>query len=841
MKTLVRLMACLCIVFPLGIFAQTPAKTCHTGFTADTTFSCGSYLKVNFTEESVLLEGEKITNWYWDFGDGGQSNDWRPLYQYNRPGKFTVSLKIKTNFGNTYTSTIQDYIVISGDAYVNLGNDTIIEPGTSIILDAGNPGAQYSWQDGAYNQTYTVTKPGEYWVHVKNGVCEARDRIIIDTPSRGVYSSFVADTTYSCGSYLKANFRDETRLEKGDFIINWYWDFGDGGKSNDWRPWHLYEKPGSYTVQLIIKTAYGYADTVVREKYIHVEGNVYVNLGNDTAVCEGTGIELHAGNPGAQYWWSTGETSQSITTTTPGEYWVHIKKGQCEARDIIQIREKPPVFPQFGFNMNGNCLPMNVNFIDSSTWCGNNSIVRRQWDFGDGSVSSQQHPSHVFTWADTFIVRLTVWDENGFSITRSKRVIVQPTPGAGPLVNLGADTAICETEPLVLAAGNPGASYTWSNGETLSSCVVTETGKVWVRVEQNGCIASDTIMVTVIPALSPKFGYSIVNNCQESRVKFTDSTTTCGVQITLWRWDFGDGTGSTEANPVHVFTQPGQYVVRMTIYDNLGNTITKSKLLVIPQGTNLIVNLGADTAVCLGDPLTLNAGVSGAIYTWSTGETTASIDVFDAGEFSVRVEKNGCIGSDTIRVSTVFPLTPAFDYTVTNACLPATVKFEDKSVVRCSQTIVSWRWDFGDGTFSTEQHPKHVYTSSDSFAVRLTVVTDNGFAISKSRRVYIQNTSACQNLVKNQPSKIEKSTSWFKDARVKLSPNPSHGMLYIQLSKVPEKKLAITVIDRFGQRVLTRYSSDQITILNLGNLAKGYYTVELLTDGQRKAIPFILQ
>ena len=841
MKTLARLIACLCIVFPLSISAQKISKTCHTGFKADTTYSCGSYLKVTFTEESVLLEGEKVTRWSWDFGDGGKSNDWKPGYQYEKPGVFTVSLKVETNFGNTYTATIDDYIVIEGNAYVNLGNDTAIDPGTTLTLDAGNPGAEYWWNTGANTRTINVNQPGEYWVHVKKGNCESRDRIIISYKEHGVNAGFVADTTYSCGSYLKVNFKDETTLEPGDFISRWSWDFGDGGKSNDWRPAHLYEKPGHYTVTLIIQTAFGYSDTVVREKYIKVEGNVFVNLGNDTAVCEGTAVELHAGNPGAQYWWSTGENTQSIVAASAGEYWVHVKKGMCEARDIIRIGEKPPVFPQFGFAMSGKCLPVNVQFTDSSTSCGVNAIVRRQWDFGDGSSSSQQHPTHNFTWADTFIVRLTVWDINGFSITRSKRVVIQPTPGAGPQVNLGADTAICETEPLVLEAGNPGATYLWSNGETLSSCVVTETGQVWVRVEQEGCVSTDTIMVTVTPSIFAKFGYSIQNDCQSSLVRFTDSSATCGVQITLWRWDFGDGGTSTLQNPVHRFNQPGEYIVRMTIYDNMGNTITRSRLVVIAAGTNLIVNLGADTAVCLGEPLTLDAAITNATYTWSTGEQTQSINIFDAGEYSVTVTKNGCTGSDTIRVSTIFPVTPALDFTITNNCLPASVKFEDKSTVRCSQRIVAWRWDFGDGTFSTEQHPVHIYTRSDSFAVRLTVFTDNGFVIAKSRRIFIPNATNCQNLVNNQIVNDKNSNTWFKNVKIKVSPNPTPGIVYVQVSKVPENAMMITVIDRFGQRVLTRRSSDLLTMLNLGNLAKGYYNIEILVGNNRKSIPIIIQ
>ena len=134
-------------------------------------------------------------------------------------------------------------------------------------------------------------------------------------------------------------------------------------------------------------------------------------------------------------------------------------------------------------------------------------------------------------------------------MTISKAVVINSVQG--PVVNLGNDTSICQIEMLVLDAGNPDASFTWSTGDIFQSCIVTNTAQVWVRVELNGCIASDTINVVVNPSLQPIFGFQKLAGTCPTTVQFTDSSKSCGVEIQQWSWDFGDGTTSTQQHQKH--------------------------------------------------------------------------------------------------------------------------------------------------------------------------------------------------------------------------------------------------------------------------------------------------
>jgi PKD repeat protein len=780
-------------------------------------------------------------------------------------------------------------------------------------------------------------------------------------------AAFKADTTNTCGSSLLVQFTDESRVPDGDHTTNWTWIFGDGTVSNDWNPTYRYTRSGVYTVTLIIKTNSGWTDTATRVDYIAL--GPALTLSCDTTMCEGGTLDLDAGysGTGVTYLWNTGETTKKITISGPGEYWVQVNRGDCQDRDTIHVTTRPSLIPQFGFAVQSNCLPASVRFTDSSKVCTGNSIIQWKWEFGDGSTSNQQHPTHVYTSSDSFTVRLTVWDNNGFSMTRSKRVVINMPQG--PVVNLGNDTAVCESEMLVLDAGNPDASFTWSTGDIFQSCVITNSGQVWVRVELNGCVASDTINVVVTPTLQPKFGYQMQTGSCPTIVNFTDSSLTCGVEIIQWRWDFGDGNTSSQQHPTHAYTNSGEYIVRLTIFDNIGNSVTRSKRLNVLV-TPVAVNLGQDTSMCFGEMLMLDAGISGASYTWNTGETSQQIFVMDDGEYWVRVDRGGCSGSDTIRIRTVFPVTPNFDYNITGDCLPVSVKFNDMSIANCTQQIVQWRWDFGDGTTSTEQHPTHIYNSSDSFAVRLTVTTDGGITVSKSKKIYITNTAPvvdagkdvtickgdivqldagidgatyvwtpsghlddpairrplanphqtttytvsvtkCNVTVSDQvtvyvnaleipivsvdgeklvSSKAKtyqwykngdiiagakersykplgaghysvrvkgfngcvvesnkfffipssKKDKWMKGIRVKLSPNPSHGMVWVLLSNPPEKPVSLAVVDRYGQRLFTTTISSNSNLLNLSTLARGYYTIELVLGHEKLCLPLII-
>lgn len=379
---------------------------------------------------------------------------------------------------------------------------------------------------------------------------------------------------------------------------------------------------------------------------------------------------------------------------------------------------------------------LQVQFTDESVIPDGDTIVRKTWVLGDGTISYESNPKHFYLKSGVFSVTLKVLTSSGWtdSVTREAYIHV-----VGLKVDLGSDTAICDGNSVLLDAGNSGASYLWSNGSTSQTQVVMDPGKYWVQVDRDGCSSSDTLQIRLNPSLMPKFGYALLGNCVPMNVQFRDSSLTCGVTIVRWTWDFGDGSVSSAQHPLHLYTDTGEYTVRLTVYDNAGNNITRSKKVQI-RSQDLAVNLGKDTSFCFGSFYVLDAGFAGASYTWSTGETSQQIMVMDDGEYFVEVQQGGCKGRDTIKLSTIFPVLPEWSYAIQGKCLPVKVNFSDKSQVRCNQNVIRWQWDFGDGTFSTLQNPSHEYLRSDSIVVRLKLTTDQGISISKARKIFIENT-----------------------------------------------------------------------------------------------------
>ncbi|HEX9655501.1 MAG TPA: FG-GAP-like repeat-containing protein [Bacteroidota bacterium] len=118
-------------------------------------------------------------------------------------------------------------------------------------------------------------------------------------------------------------------------------------------------------------------------------------------------------------------TFSAIAASPAGSAWTVGFQGYIEhfAGPPPPPLNRPPD-ASFSFIANG----LTVDFTDASS-DPDGFIVTWSWDFDDGSGSTEQHPSHTFSQANTYIVRLTVTDDDGDSTTTGRIVTVQPNPG----------------------------------------------------------------------------------------------------------------------------------------------------------------------------------------------------------------------------------------------------------------------------------------------------------------------------------------------------------------------------------------------------------------------------
>lgn len=194
----------------------------------------------------------------------------------------------------------------------------------------------------------------------------------------------------------------------------------------------------------------------------------YVELGNDTAICEGNSVPLTVANYNTIQW-STGQTAAQIFAGTSGNYSVYVETLYgCHAMDDIDISVNP--LPNNAFT---TTQISNFDFNFSATASG----LTYAWDFGDGNTSTEQSPSHTYTNAGTYTVSLTVTDANGCSAMGTQTVQTQ-------------NVSVQETEPTEVSVyPNPFADVfvirgNWMEGTTVS--ILSVDGKTMYVSRETG-------------------------------------------------------------------------------------------------------------------------------------------------------------------------------------------------------------------------------------------------------------------------------------------------------------------------------------------------------------------
>jgi len=545
---------------------------------------------------------------------------------------------------------------------IQLGADTTLCSGESIILNADAPGAVFEWQDQSTGSTFNVTQPGQYWVNASVNDCIDTDTIQVD---------YLSVSTFDLG--------EDIALCDGETILL---DATQAGASYLWQddstsPTYFVTAEGTYQVTVSLGNC-SISDT------IHVDYNhqVPILLGNDTTLCQGGALLLLANEPGSVLEWQDQSNATSFLVNTAGTYWVTAFAGDCSISDTININYIPlssvdlgsdttlctgqllnlvagkigaaylwqdnSTGPTFQVNQSGTYWvqvsllgcevadTIQINFQTlSSISLGNDTTLCD----GETLTLEATNNNATYAWQDQTTDSLLIVSHPGIywiiesigicQVNDSIEVSYQNIPS----VDLGNDTTLCAGEQLTLHASYPGATYEWQDQSTLPDLLVTEEGEYFVHVRSNQCEAIDTIHVAYLELSSIDLGQ--------------DTTLCDGEFLTLqvnapgaqYVWQ------DQSTSPSLVVSQPGMYWVEVS----LANCATADTILV-DFAAPVSVDLGADTALCQGTNLILNAQSSGANYTWQDQSSLATYVVTQSGSYNVTLNIGGCVGADTIAV-----------------------------------------------------------------------------------------------------------------------------------------------------------------------------------------------
>jgi PKD repeat protein len=252
---------------------------------------------------------------------------------------------------------------------------------------------------------------------------------------------------------------------------------------------------------------------------------------------------------------------------------------------------------------------------------------------------------------------------------------------------------------------------------------------------------TDYITVLDQPALpAVNFTANVTTGIAPLSVQFND--TSLGENLTAWSWAFGDGTTSTEQNPVHTYTLTGNYTVNLTVTNTSGsNSSVKADYILVSTQPQPVANFTANVTTGIA-PLAVqfndtSLGENLTAWSWDFGDGNISTvqnpinNYTTAGTYSVNLTVTNTSGSNSsvktnyITVTASEAPTANFIANITNGTAPLAVQFNDTSV---GANLTNWSWDFTNDGFvdSIEQNPIFNYTTAGNHTVNLTVTNATG-------------------------------------------------------------------------------------------------------------------
>ena len=281
-----------------------------------------------------------------------------------------------------------------------------------------------------------------------------------------------------------------------------------------------------------------------------------------------------------------------------------------------------------------------------------------------------------------------------------------------------------------------GGDVTWNSSSpyfagTLDEAAVYDTALSPAEVQKHYNLGSSVVNVPPVAAFTST-STDLSSTFDGSTSSDPDGT------ISSYAWNFGDSSTSTSATPTHVYSQPGSYVVSLTVTDNRGgtNTVTHSVSASLPNvaPTAAFTTSATDLAVSTNATGSTDSDGTIASYAWNFGDgaaasgATSSHTYATAGSYTISLtvtDNQGATGTVTHSVTVpAANIAPVAAFSFTTSGLSAI--FDSSASADADGTITSYLWDFGDSKTGTDASPTHTYTLSGSYVASLTVTDNRG-------------------------------------------------------------------------------------------------------------------
>jgi gliding motility-associated-like protein len=702
----------------------------------------------SFYDTSALINGS-ISGWLWDFGSG-TANIANPQFAFANYGVQPITLTVTGN--NNCKATISQNIIVqpkplaqfvTGSACINTVQSF---QNTSNIPSGNIVSWQWNFGDGHTTATQhgqnTFTLDGYYQVQLIATSDFACKDTALDTVR--VFPLPVANFFAPHVCLGNATLFNDLSLPVSDSLISWSWNFGDNTTSTIQSPSHIFLLDTIYTVSLTVQNEGFCSKTIAKNVIIRPLPDVGFIFSNP---CVGSPVQFQDTSALAGYninWWKWNfgdSTSASIasplhTFLQSGNVFVKlIVRATNGCSDSVSVPVLVNHLPDAAFSVNDICEQTILVPNNQSTLSGG-SIANTFWQWGDNSIDSIFSPTHVYQNEGSYNINLEVTGSNGCKNDTTIAVIIHDKP-----IATFTHSNACQLAPVAFFDQSSTVNdslqiWQWQFGDGDQSALqnpVHDYGAYGVYytelVVTNSFGCSDTVADSVTVAPKPQAAFSALNVCKDQPMIFNNSSNVVAGSIVSNQWHFGDGSGSSVTNPAYTFSGTGDFEITLVV--TTANQCVDSikhiyRVYQLPEAGFI-----ADTVegcqplwVLFSDSSVTNEGVI-TKWNWDFGNGIAdtlkfpAAVVYDqAGYFSpvLFVETDlGCrdtfLRQDYLHVFAK-PEASFVAEPLSNTILHPLIEIKDRS-----WNAVSWFYDFGDTTNTTEQNPSHWYNKPEQYTI----------------------------------------------------------------------------------------------------------------------------